>query len=327
MRQLKQVLNPSVGNYKGEDLMSNTIESAISHHTSSKITYGEPTKQLVELIKQRLLHTKNLFLSLSETLSLLESLSQFELGRFLLHNKGLNGYWTSYIFRNKPSKNIHPLENWLLNKSLLVLARERFFIFQQEIKKRLKSHICLASIPCGLMDDLLLQDYFDYEKISLVGIDADLESLKFANENAVNLNKQSQVSFLLKDAWNLGIHQEFDLITSNGLNMYEPKAERLVQLYKNFYQALKPGGTLIISFLPPPPASQNIEDVCKKFNISIDDWKKERAIFSDIVQIQYLNFCTEEDMKMQLEQAGFKIEKIVYNAQGVVPVAIATRSK
>lgn len=326
MMQSEKALNLSVGNYNGENLMSSTVDNTISHHTLSKIAFGDSTKQLVHHTKQRLMHTTNLFLPLSETLSLLEELSEFELGRFLLHNKGLNGYWTSYIFRNKPLQSTHPLEDWLLNKSLLVLARERFFTFQREIKNRLKSNACFASIPCGLMDDLLLLDYSRYENISLVGIDADLESLKFANENARNLNKQEQLSFLLKDAWNLGIQQEFDLIVSNGLNMYESNTLRLVQLYKNFYQAVKPGGSLIVSFLPPPAVSQNIEDVCKKFKISIEDWKKERAIFSDIIQIQYLNFCTEEDMKKQLEQAGFKIEKIVYNEQGAVPVAIATRS-
>lgn len=33
----------------------------------------------------------------------------------------------------------------------------------------------------------------------------------------------------------------FDVITSNGLNMYESDPDRLVALYRRFFEALKPG--------------------------------------------------------------------------------------
>ncbi|AUH70870.1 SAM-dependent methyltransferase [Legionella sainthelensi] len=293
---------------------------AISHQTASHIPYDETTRQLVASTKIRLEKSDHLFLPLNETLELLNELASFSLGRFLLHNRGLNGYWTSYIFRNNPDPGQSiELESWLLNQSLYVMARERFYLFQDEIRKRLKSNMTLASIPSGLMDDLLFLDYSSYHDIHLVGIDADSESLQFARQNA---NEQGfsleQVTLMQKDAWDLAIDAQFDLLTSNGLNMYESCEKRLVALYQSFYKALKPDGTLLISFIPPPP--QNIESL-----ISSENFLKERAIFGDIVQINYLNFCTEANMKIQLKAAGFTIESVQYNEKGMAPVIVAKK--
>jgi SAM-dependent methyltransferase len=293
---------------------------AISHQTTSHIPYDETTKQLIEDTMNRLEKSDNLFLPLNETMDLLNELASFNLGRFLLHNRGLNGYWTSYIFRNNLDPDqIIGLESWLLNKSLYVMARERFYTFQEEIRKRLHSDMTLASIPSGLMDDLLFLDYSAYRNIHLVGIDADSESLKFARQNANERGFSSeQVTLMQKDAWDLDIHAEFDLLTSNGLNMYESCENRLIVLYRSFYKALKPNGTLLISFIPPPP--ENIESF-----ISSENFLKERSVFGDIVQINYLNFCTEVDMKNQLQAAGFMIESIQYNEKGMAPVVVAKK--
>ena len=42
---------------------------------------------------------------LNDKISLAHQLNDFELGRFLLSNKGLNGYWTSYAISKAPEKN------------------------------------------------------------------------------------------------------------------------------------------------------------------------------------------------------------------------------
>lgn len=291
----------------------------ISHQTRSHIPYDETTKQLASATISRLKQNTKLFLPLNETIDLLNQLVSFELGRFLLHNRGLNGYWTSYIFRNNPDPHsLTELEFWLLNKSLYVMARDRFYVFQNEIKRRLQSNMILASIPSGLMDDLLFLDYSDYCNIQLVGIDADVESLELARQAANERRFSSeQVALIKKDAWNLEINSEFDLITSNGLNMYESSEKRLIALYQSFYKALKPQGTLVVSFIPPPP--ENID-----FLVS-NDFLKERAIFDDILQINYLNFCTEDSMRNQLQSAGFTVERIQYNEVGMAPVVIAKK--
>lgn len=296
------------------------MSAAISHQTTSYIPDDELTQQLVKDTITRLEKKEKLFLPLEETVDLLHELISFNLGRFLLHNRGLNGYWTAYIFRNNPDiDSLCALEFWLLNKSFYVMARERFYVFQAEIRKKMKSNMTLASVPCGLMDDLLFLDYSSYQNIHLVGIDADQESLDFAQKNAKDCGfPAEQVTLLQRDAWNLNINCAFDLLTSNGLNMYESSEGRLIALYQSFYKALKPEGTLLISFIPPPP--DNIDSV-----ICAEDFLKERALFGDIVPINYLNFCTEERMRYQLEVAGFTIEKIKYNSMGMAPVVVAKK--
>lgn len=49
--------------------------------------------------------------------------------------------------------------------------------------------------------------------------------------------------------------ETFHLIASNGLNIYEPEDDRVIQLYRGFHDALKPGGVLITSALTPPPTT------------------------------------------------------------------------
>jgi chemotaxis methyl-accepting protein methylase len=39
--------------------------------------------------------------------------------------------------------------------------------------------------------------------------------------------------------------EEFDLISSNGLNIYVKDKEQVIALYQKFFDALKPGGTLV----------------------------------------------------------------------------------
>ncbi|XVN42481.1 MAG: hypothetical protein RCG15_07740 [Candidatus Rickettsia vulgarisii] len=64
---------------------------------------------------------KDLILPLNIELELLNQLAEFDLGKFLLLNKGLNGYWTSYlILYGLNKKDLSPLENWVLHSALLL---------------------------------------------------------------------------------------------------------------------------------------------------------------------------------------------------------------
>jgi SAM-dependent methyltransferase len=296
----------------------------ISHRTSYQAPCTAATQEIVNTIRARLQSSNNLILPLEKTLELLDALTMFNLGRFLLHNQGLNGYWTSYVFRfplgNQPS---HSLEEWLLKKSLLTIARARFIKFQSLLQSELRSGIHMASIPCGLMDDLLLLNYDGLQNVKLTGIDIDQESIQFAGVNAKQNNLSSQTFFTQKNAWEIALNEEFDVITSNGLNMYESDSNKLIQLYKNFYLALKKGGKLIISFITPPPANFLTEECCQKIGVSVADLRQEISIFTDILQVKYLNFCTEEGMKKQLGAAGFGKVEIVYTREGIAPIAIA----
>ena len=146
-------------------------------------------EEMIEKIKNK----KNLYSSEEETINMLHQLNEFDLGRFLLNNRGLNGYWISYIIlRGFNNKQAHPLEKWLIHRSPTILAtRERFYIFQDRAKSIVESkpnsrQINVASIPCGLLDDLLTIDFNTKSKINITGIDLDNISISMAKINTEN---------------------------------------------------------------------------------------------------------------------------------------------
>ena len=278
----------------------------------------------VEKIKTRLRKDQNLSYSLDETFFYLDQLQQFELGRFLLQKKGLDGKWIAYLISDYQGKVItSPLENWLIAKAPLVLAtRERFGIFQNEIQKRLKSSMRLATLPSGTMNDLFSLDYSKVTDVELVGIDLDQESLDLAKAKSEKIANLPKSSFLQKDAWKLQEENKYDLLTSNGLNIYEPKPERIIALYKEFYKALKPGGALITSFLTPPPHIE--ESPWTHYNNY--DLVKQRVLFGEIIQSKWQTFWTEDQAIEHLQKAGFKNISIIYDKQKMFPTLIAEKA-
>lgn len=289
----------------------------------------EFNNSLVEQITERLRDsTDSLTYSLEEELSLLDQMTQFELGRFLLQNHGLNGYWTDYIISGDHSTlEADSLEYWLVTKAPVVKAtQERFAIFQQEIQKKLVSNMNLASIPCGLMNDLFTLNYSSLENVKLIGIDVDPDSLLLAQSNADKINNPSfSINVEQEDAWKLTRDEEnkFDLISSNGLNIYEPDEKALIALYINFYNTLRPGGMLVTSFLTKSPMVHS-ESPWKNFNL--DDLVKQKAIFLDLAQAKWQNSWEESQMKDQLKQAGFSSIEIIYDSQGMFPTVVAVRN-
>ncbi len=180
----------------------------------------------------------------------------------------------------------------------------------------------LASIPCGAMNDLLKLDYSNVLNVHLVGIDIDSDSIELAKNNIAktSLNAKSEIS----DAWKLKRSEDnkFDLITSNGLNIYESSEERLVELYKNFYDALGPNGYLVTSFIAK---SSSVDPNSTWQNVNKDFLIKQKAVFADIIQAKWQNSWTEAQMRNHLELAGFSNIEIIYDSQRMFPTVIANK--
>lgn len=301
--------------------------SSLVEASDKPITHEIQDNIQQDIIKEKIVkinNNPNLTFSKEETIKLLYDISKFDLGYFLLKNKGLNGYWTSYLILHAPKLNLtNKTENWIVNSAPSVKAtRERFYIFQDILQKNLKSKISVASIPCGLMDDLVSLDYSKIKNFKITAIDIDKNSLELAEENVQKHNLSKYASFLHKNAWNLNIKEEYDIITSNGLNIYEPDDQRVVELYKNFYQALKKNGILITSFLTPPP---DLSSESPWKGVNQDDIKKQKAIFVDIMEVKWQSFRTEAQTRKQLEEAGFQDIKFIYDTQGIFPTVIARK--
>jgi SAM-dependent methyltransferase len=313
---------------KNLTLMVGALMMTISAFASKEniISHNEHNQKIdLGLYESNIKAQNNLTFSFDDTIKMLHQLAEFDLGKFLLSNKGLDGYWTAYVILHGPKqKKLSDLENWMLNDAPAIKAtRERFHIFQTQIKKHLNDNMVVASIPCGLMDDYLTLNLSKYNNIKIIGIDLDPSSLEAASKNAQKFSNPN-VELYKKDAWKLGDDSKYDVITSNGLNIYEPNNDKVVALYKNFYDALKPNGVLITSFLTPPPTVSK-KSSWKNFNIQ--DALKQKVIFGDIIQAGWQSFRTEAQTRDQLIAAGFTNIEFEYDQQGMFPTVIAKKIK
>ena len=269
-----------------------------------------------------------------EALNHLEELHGSELGRFLLENRGLDGQWTAYLIKDGLEKSAsNATETWLLNKAPAVLAtRERFGIFQKQLKKYLKAGMSIASVPCGRMDDLIDLNIGDASGLTFTGIDLDQGSLDLAREKSDSVSgKENTVSFryenrnALSPDIGMGLGEDrFDIITSNGLNIYLEDI-KVDLLYQNFYKALKPGGLLITSFLTPKE-DKNGTPIWEVGDVQ-ENLKKQRTIFVTILGVRWQNLRTEEETKDQLKKAGFEAKTIEfkYDKRKIFPTVIARK--
>lgn len=156
---------------------------------------SETLEETIQRLKENVIKKGDLpYVTVATQRELIDEMSQFAFGRWLLmQNGGLNGYWNYYVVSH-PFKGrltgldengmpFHPLETFLLDRAPIILAtQQRFAIFNKEVQKRLRPGVSLASIPCGIMRDLLDLDFSQISEYQLAGIDLDPESLEEAKK-------------------------------------------------------------------------------------------------------------------------------------------------
>lgn len=277
---------------------------SLTHETPDKITLEDIFAEC-QKISRRLFQDGSIDESTKELLlTYLKELTKFELGRFLIKNQGaLSGHWTYYIILGfTASPGLHPLEEAIITTAPFVLAtRQRFHIFQSLLQKNIQSNTVICSVPCGVMADLLtLKLPETIENVRYIGIDLDQASLDLAQDMAKSKGKSQSCLFFKENAWELASNHlaEFDLITTNGLNIYEADDNKVTDLYRAFYTALKPGGKLIGSALSLPQEW----DMSK---INKNDLNLQRAIFIQILQATWSHFRSVDQTTQQLNIAGF----------------------
>lgn len=267
--------------------------------------------------------------SVKKQLELLEQLAEFKFGQFLIERGGLNGYWTHYVITypttNNHSKPLHPLETFLLSSAPTCLAtQQRFSLFKTQIQQHIYEGCSFASIPSGLMADLLDLDYSAVQTFTLHAIDLDPETLSQAKIYAEQKGLLDHCLFSEKDAWALPFSEEFDLLVSNGLAIYEPDDTKVIALYRQFYNALKPSGILITSFLTPPPAP-GLKTEWKMDRVNLQDALLQKILFVDILDAKWQVFRSEETVKAQLNKAGFREIEILYDEAHIFPTVVAKK--
>jgi hypothetical protein len=261
-------------------------------------------------------------------LSWLNRLAAFPLGQFLVENKGLNGYWTDYLIR--PNHYVHASalskdEYDLLYKIPIVLAtRERYNIFKELIQLNLQDKIRIASLPCGYMSDIATLDYAKVSDVLITGMDLDSAALDGAHQNFSDHDLTAYLSLRQVDAWEFDDLNAYHLMVSNGLTIYEPNRERVVNFYTRCYAALKDDGVMVGSFLTPPP-SLNKESPWKLELIDEEALKLQGLIFDQVVRPNFTNFMTCDEVANVLGEAGFKEFEIIPDSKFMFPTFVARK--
>jgi SAM-dependent methyltransferase len=305
----------------------NKNSTEIKTHFLKKANFEQKFSEIINKIN----NSSSSFFTVEEQLQIVEDLASFPLGQYILVNKGSNGLWTDYLISPQEyvKEGMQPtyslIENFLLFYSPTVIAQREIFKLSKKVANNLlEDGKKFASIPCGLMRDLLTLDFKQHINVSLVGIDADPESIILATELAFKLNVQN-VSFFEKDAWNLDFDNEFHFINSIGLNVYEPDREAVIELYRQLHKALKPNGILFTCVLTWPPY----------FNKSHSEWKinkipkfclrLEELIFKEILDLKFLNFRKLNEIESDFKKAGFSKVEIYQDSLCVYPAVLATK--
>lgn len=216
---------------------------------------------------------------------------------------------------------------------MILATREQFNHFQTIMRKVIDEHcyetqpIKIATIPGGMAADLLtLEPHIDLKRCQLKFINIDLDGavLSLSKELASTLGCKIPLECRQKDAWTLETENEFDVVTSSGLNPYVPQREKVVALYEGFLKALKPGGTLITSALTPPLSNPLCE--WNKKNINMEALARQAGIFAHILQATWSNYCSTEDMVARLTEAGLVDVKVIPDNANIFPTFVGRKS-
>ncbi|WP_439891200.1 SAM-dependent methyltransferase [Ralstonia sp. 25C] len=268
--------------------------------------------------------------TVEQLLSLADALAHCDLGRFLLRNRGLNAYWTHQLVTYRPgtlpASNADNLEYQLFEKLPAVLAtRERFGIFRDQLQALLRPGMTAASVPCGLMGDLLLLDYRQLPGVQLIGVDLDPAALVGAKALAAQHGLADRLSLYQQDAWHLHLYGSVDVLVSNGLNIYEPDDTRVTALYRGYLDALRPGGTLVTSFLTPPPVLSP-DSPWNTSAIEPAALALQAQLFVKVIEAKWQTFRTHAQTSEQLRQVGFADIRFVDDQARMFPTVIARKS-
>ena len=269
-------------------------------HRSDKYDVNEE----LEKIKARIMNGPEA----EKRIKIFNQLCEFEYGRWLLVNRGLNAYWAAYLVYHdeiKNGKQLHALEKVMLEKSPGVLSsKDRANRNAGILQKMIKSNMTVASLPCAMMNDLLRLNLTNLENLKLVGLDLDPAAIALAQENSKKFNKENLCTFKVADAFELNIENEFDILHSTGLNMYVQTEHELLKLYSNFYKAVKPGGFLIVTS-NIPPKDENDSFVWSLGLREMSELPQQVLIFFDVIQIRQGMYCTKNQIINQLKNVGF----------------------
>lgn len=244
---------------------------------------------------------------------------------YMLMHGGLNGYWTDYIVHKRYLQTQDHIDVKYYELPVPLATQQRNRIFMGLLQGMIRDGIRIASIPCGMMRDVLALDFSGRRDFALDGYDLDEESIDLARQLSAEYGLADHARFFVADAWTVGVENEaqYDVCVSNGLNIYVPEAERTVDLYRSFRRCLKPGGRLIASCLTYPPS----QAVATEWDLAAVDPESLAlaAMLFGLFEPQWSSFRSIEETTAQLREAGFSRVSVHPDAARIMPTFLAVR--
>ncbi len=297
------------------------MQSNFSHKLTNYSS--EELDQRISEIKHGLIANSSFLSGYSsqQLINIVDELAGFDLGKFLIINQGVNGYWTDYLINTPRDKisQLPELEQSIMLSSLITATYQRQQIFKRENQLKVSNGNHLASIPSGLMSELLDLDYSQIDNINITAIDLDLQAFEYSQQKYPGLYNKYNIQTMCCDALALDFTEQFDLISSNGLSIYIEDDKQVQQLFNNFYSALKPKGKLVTSFLTYP---HSFSSKSEQLDIPASD-KLGIAIFADILQVKWNSYRTTQQIKELVSNAGFTDIEVFGDQKYIFPTLIA----
>lgn len=234
----------------------------------------------------------------------LDQLAATPAGRFILVNGGWNGFWTNYLanigcdmIRNhvEYSNNANEAEEYLV-RWFARMRGEHELCLRSVIAPMLKPGAAVASIACGLMSEVLLAAEH-FEDVKLYAIDIDKTNFNFIRKMYGDRLVGNEFHAIEADALTLNFESTFDLITCLGFVMYLNE-EHYPELLARIFRALKPGGHLLLSFLP------DLSEMSPRFQYNPARHPVGREIFM-CTEARFATRPSTTTMLRYLSEAGF----------------------
>lgn len=308
-------------------LLSKDKSNLLSHKKIQNENFDKIHQELIKKIQQSNLD----IIMQDELLKSLSKVTSTEMGKFLVENSGFNGFWTEYMCSYPETKKLgfnlseNIDENYIMeNFPIAIATQSRYQIFKAEIKKRLKNNISIASLPCGLMNDILSQNFQDCKNFKLHGIDLDQSSIQQAKAISLTKGLTYHCKFTQEDAWEINYKNEYDMFISNGLNIYVDDDNKLIEMYKKIHTSLKNNGELITSTIVPSPDISK-DSSWKMEKINPESYKLQKIVHEFFMNFSNNNLRTSNHLCKILEKSGFSNFEVIPDVLGIFVTVIAKK--
>lgn len=249
-------------------------------------------------------------------------LSKFELGQYLSQNKKINDKWLDYVLEfTDQSRQPQPsaLEEFIIYDAPITQAtQQRRSIFQQILQQQLRDNMHIASIASGLASALFKLDYSQAKNCHVSCFGYAEETPTLAKHKLQKHNKDISFDFKTTGFDKAELKHQFDLIESNGMNIYLRQTAELAELYQQLHTLLKSGGTLVISAMTP----ENEWESDNSANFAARKTLQKR-IYNDTINVNWVNNVSTEESKELLLSAGFNSVKVYPDRYNMFPTFLA----